>query len=184
MHCTGNRSPPNHYRALFFKADPPTGCHYPGFGCMNAMIFLRKLGMMAECSWECVKHLARRTVCMWRPFPMRRTLSYLVNATIRGDMAIVTLRRRQLAANTTNVRARWRILRNCATLWDGRSPLGATNTSILKPTNFATSRPPARILCVRFGRGSTPRFNSASCDCDYGKRPTIVLLCAGCSPAI
>src|SRR5207245_309293 len=100
MHCAGNRSRPNRYHALFFKA-AQARCHYPGFACMNAVIFLRKLGMMAECFWECVKHLARRTVCM----------------------------------------------------------------------------------CVRFGRGSTPRFNSASCDCDYGKRPTIVLLCAGCSPA-
>ena len=183
MHCAGNRSRPNRYHALFFKV-AQARCHYPGFGCMNAMMFLRKLGMMEECSWEFVKHLARRTVCMCLPFPMRRTPSYLVNATIRGDMDIVTSRRRQSVANTTSVRARWRILRNCATLWDGRSPLGATNTSILKPTNFATSRPPARILCVRFGRGSTARFNSASCDCDYGKRPTIVLLCAGCSPAI
>ena len=183
MHCTENRLRPSRWFVSFFRADQAR-CHYPGFGCMNATTFLRKLGMMAECSWECVKHLARRTVCMCFPFPMHRTLSYLVNATIRGDMAIVTSRRRQSAANTTSVRARWRILRNCATPWDGRSPLGATNTSILKPTNFAMSRPPARILCVRFGRGSTARFNSASCDCDYGKRPTIVLLCAGCSPAI
>ena len=93
-------------------------------------------------------------------------------------MAIVTSRRRQSAANTTSVRARWRILRNCATLWDGRSPLGATNTSILKPTNFATSRPPARILCVRFGRKSITPFSNVWCACDYGKQRTIVLLCA------
>ena len=182
MHCAGNRLRPSHWLALFFKA-AQARCHCPGFACMNAMISLRKPGAMAKCSWECVKHLARRTVCMCLPFPMRRTLNYLVSATIRGDMAIVTSRRRQLAANTTSVRARWRILRNCATLSDGRSLLGATNTSILKPTNFATSRPPAKILCVRFGRDSTPRFNSAFCDCDYGKRPTIVLLCAGCSPS-
>src|SRR5881398_3482358 len=110
MHCAGNRSRPNRYHALFFKV-AQARCLYPGFGCMNATIFLRKLGMMAECSWECVKHLARRTVCMCLPFPMRRTLSYLVSATIRGDMAIVTLRRRQSAANTTSIRARWRISR-------------------------------------------------------------------------
>src|SRR6266550_7298741 len=100
MHCAGNRSRPNRYHALFFKVAQAM-CHYPGFGCMNAMIFLRKLGMMEECSWECVKHLARRIVCMCFLIPMRRTLSYLVNAITRVDTAIATLRRRQSAANTT-----------------------------------------------------------------------------------
>src|SRR4029077_9985506 len=115
MDCAGNQSRLNRCRASFFKADQ-TRCHYPEFACMNAMIFLRKLGMMAECSWECVNHLARRIVCMCFPFPTRRTLIYLVSAIIRGDMVIVTSQRRQLVANTTSVRQRWLILKNCATL--------------------------------------------------------------------
>ena len=66
---------------------------------MNAMIFLRKLGMMAKCSWECVKHLALRTVCMCLPFPMRKNAElfgkcnnprghghrYVAEATIGGE---------------------------------------------------------------------------------------------------
>src|SRR5437660_5392978 len=126
MHCAGNRSRPNRYHALFFNV-AQARCHYPGFGCMNATIFLRKLGMMAECFWECVKHLARRTVCMCLPFPMRRTLSYLVSATTRVDTAIATWQRPRLAANTTSDQACWRISGNCATLWEGHSTLGATN---------------------------------------------------------
>src|SRR5438128_8747276 len=177
MHCAGNRSRPNRCRALFFKADL-TNCHCPEFACMNAMIFLRKLGVMAECSWEYVNRLARRIVCMYPLFPIRRTRSSLVNATTRADTAIATSQRRQSAANTTSVRARWRILRNCATLWRGRLRPGATNISISKPMNFAINRPPAKILCARFGRNSITRFSSVWRVCDYGKQRTIVSPCA------
>src|SRR5207237_4309314 len=102
MHCAGNRSRPNRYHALFFKV-AQARCLYPGFGCMNATIFLRKLGMMAELSWEGVKHLARRTVGMCLPFPLRRTLSFLVCATIRGDMGVVTSRSRHSFVHTIDV---------------------------------------------------------------------------------
>src|SRR5437016_4941187 len=115
MLCAGNRSRPNRYRALFFKAGQER-CHYLEFDCMNAMIFLQKLGMMAGFFWECAKRLALPTVCMCLLFPIHRTRSSLGNAITRADTVIVTSQKRQSAVNMTSVRARWRILRNCATL--------------------------------------------------------------------
>src|SRR5258707_15883579 len=105
MHCAGNRSRPNRYHALFFKV-AQARCRYPGFDCMNAMIFLRKLGMMAECSWECVKCLALHIVCTCLLFPMPRMRTCLGNATTRADTAIATSQRQRLAANTTSAQAR------------------------------------------------------------------------------
>src|SRR6266496_87077 len=66
----GSRLQPNHWLASFFKAGQGR-CHWPGFACMNAVIFLRKPGVMAECSWECAKRLALRNalgraVAPWR----------------------------------------------------------------------------------------------------------------------
>src|SRR2546423_15103819 len=99
MHCAESPLRPSHWLASFFKAEPAR-CHCPEFVCMNAMIFLRKLGVMAEWSWECVKHLALRIVCMCLLFPIGRTRSSLVNATTRADTAIAISQRRQLGANT------------------------------------------------------------------------------------
>src|SRR6266567_5577270 len=94
----GSRLQPNHWLASFFKAGQGR-CHWPGFACMNAVIFLRKLGVMAECSWECAKRLALRIVCMCLLFPIRRTRSCLVNVITRADMVIAMSQRRQLAVN-------------------------------------------------------------------------------------
>ena len=182
MHCGESPLRPNLWLASFSKADS-TSCHCPEFACMSATTFLRRFGAMAECSWECVKLSVQRIACMYLPIPTPKTQSSLANVITRADMVIVTWQKRRSVVNTTSVRVRWRILRNCTTLWVRHWRLGATNISTLRPRNFAISRPPAKILCAHFGLESITRFSNASCVCDCGKRRTIVSPCAERSTA-
>jgi len=144
------------------------------FACTSATI-LAKLGMMAHVLGELRETLALRIVCMCVPFPILKTRSSW-QCNNRADTVIATLGA-TMARITTNVR-RAGEFEDCATLWDGARPL-ARQTPRFKPRISRSAVSPARYCACALPRLDTA-LHSASCDCDYGKRPTIVLLCAGC----